>query len=384
MTAAEPAPKPNGKRNGFLWGLTLFFLAAALGWFLFWFFYLRYHETTDDAYANGYTITVTPVVEGMPIAFFADDTDFVAEGQLVVLLDSTDKRIQYEEELKTLATYAMQVKQLEISVKEQKAALDRAKAVLENARYDYENRRNLVGFQAVSQEDFIHSKNAAVTAEADLQHAQEQLALAQAALGNTELAAHPLIEAQKEKVRQAYYRLKHCAIFAPVSGHVAQRSVELGKWADVNQPLMAIIPQEGMWVDANFKETQLKFMRIGQPAAVRFDLYGRVDFHGKVIGIASGTGSVFSAIPPQNATGNWIKIVQRLPVRIELDPEQLKTYPLRLGLSAYVDVNISDTDLPVLTSEIRKKPVLSTPVMTLDFSDLEAKMNQIILDNMRT
>jgi membrane fusion protein, multidrug efflux system len=258
------------------------------------------------------------------------------------------------------------------------------KTEFEKAHYDFQNRSNLVDTRAVSNEDFIHAKDDLETAEHTLKQAEFQLAVARDAAGNTPIEQHPLIEEQKTEIRSAYYNLQHCKIYAPYTGYVAQRMVDVGEWVTPQRNMMAVIPIDYMWVDANYKETELTYMRIGQPADVWFDIYGSsVRYPGKVLGIASGSGSVFSLIPPQNATGNWIKIVQRLPVRISIDPEQMKKYPIRLGISAEVDVNITKQDLPFLAQTPPTKPVSETKVFNLSFEEVNRLIDQIVTDNLK-
>ncbi len=382
----DPPPVPsNNKRHKTIVWLTLAFLLAALAWILLWFFYLRFYESTDDAYVNGNMINVTSVISGTPIAFYADDTDLVEEGQVLVQLDDTDYKIRYEKQLANLASTVLQVKQMYEKVSEATANVQSMQATYQKARYDFENRKRLVDSKAISNEDFVHARDDFTNAEQNLLAAQSRLQQALAAVGTQPIAQHPQIEYQKAAVRDAYYKLQHCTIRAPATGYVAQRAVEVGQWVTPQSFMMAIIPTDYMWVDANYKETQLTDMRIGQEAWVTADIYGTsVVYKGKVIGIASGTGSVFSLIPPQNATGNWIKIVQRLPVRISLDPEMLKTHPLRLGLSALVDVGITPTDLPMLASQPSTKTVSSTKVFNLDLSEVDKKIDRIVDENLQT
>lgn len=371
------------KRRGAIFWTTVGLVILALGWLLLWIFYLQYYESTDDSYANGNKINITSIIAGTPIAFFADDTDLVEEGQLLVLLDSTEYQIRFEKELSNLASTVLQVRQLFDNVKQNMAIVENRRVLLEKARYDFENRSKLVGNLAVSNEDYIHSKDDFSTAETNLRQAEAQLQMAIDATGNETIEKHPSILAQKASIREAYYYLKHCAIYSPAKGYVAQRQVEVGQWVTPTTNLMAIIPNDYFWVDANFKETQLTYMRIGQPATVTFDIYGSsVVFEGKVLGIASGTGSVFSLIPPQNATGNWIKVVQRLPVRISVNHEMREKYPLRLGLSAYVDVNITDTNLPMLAQAPADRPVGMTTVYDIDFEEVDLAIDKIIKDNL--
>ena len=273
----------------------------------------------------------------------------------------------------------LQVRQIYESVTTNRAILENRSVALSRARYDYDNRAQLVGTEAVSKEDFTHSRDDVATAKTAYKQAESELASAIAAAGNTPLEQHPLLEQAKSRVREASYNLRHCSIYAPYTGYVAQRSVNVGQWVNPETPIMAVIPKNYVWVDANFKETQLTYMRVGQPATVWFDIYGSgIKYKGKVLGIASGSGSVFSLIPPQNATGNWIKIVQRLAVRISLDPEQVNKYPVRLGISAEVNVDITNQDLPMLNIEPPTFPVATTKVYDLDLEEVNQIIEEVI------
>lgn len=376
----------NHSRSRALWWFTIFLVIAGLSWFCYWFFYLQYHESTDDAYANGNFINLNSVISGAVVAYYADNTDLVKEGQLLVELDTTNYQAIYTKELSTLAAVTLQVRQLYENVQTQRANVENKRTILDRTKFDYQERLKLQTSnpEAVAREDFVHSEKGFLGAKFDLQQAESQLEAALAAAGNTVPEKHPLIEQQKAIVRTAFYNLKHCSIFAPYTGYVAQRAVEIGQWITPTTNLMAIIPTNYVWVDANFKETQLGYMRIGQPAIVWFDLYGSsVKYTGKVIGIASGTGSVFSLIPPQNATGNWIKIVQRLPVRISLDRETTEKFPIRIGISAEVDVNISDQTLPLLASVPNEKPVSTTRVFDIHMGEVDQLMDQTVRDNLK-
>ncbi len=393
QVSASPIENTNGKieqtkpvakkRNHYLLLLTIIILVIGAVCFAYWYLYLRFYQSTDDAYVNGNYIVLNSVVSGSVVSFYADDTDLVEQGQLLVLLDRTNYAITYERELTVLAATVLEVRQLYDNVKVSQAALDNRKAVFERTEYDFKNRSNLIDSGAVSNEDFVHAKNDLMVAEYNLKQAQFQLQAAQAAAGNTAIEKHPLIEKQKANIASAFYNLQHCFIYAPYTGYIAKRTVDVGEWVTSQSSLMAIIPSTYVWVDANFKETQLTNMRIGQSATVWFDIYGSsVVYEGSVIGIASGTGSIFSLIPPQNATGNWIKIVQRLPVRISLDPELVKKYPLRLGLSANVDVNITNQDLPFLTQTTSSRPVAQTSIFDIQMEEVNQLMEKIVKENL--
>lgn len=367
------------KPKKMMWVFTFFLLLAALAWSLLWFFYLQYYEDTDDAYANGSVININPVVQGSVIAFYADDTDYVEEGQLLVELDPIFYTVSYEQALASLSSQALQIRQLIDEVQVNAADVQVKEVLLSKAQYDFENRSKLVGSRAISNEDYTHSHDDLTVAENELKKAKYRLKISQDLLGTTAPEQHPLIEERKSRVREAYYNLKHTKIYAPMSGYVAKRAVNVGQSVSRITNLMAIIPIDYVWVDANFKETQLTYMRIGQPATVWFDLYGsKVKYHGKVLGIGMGSGSAFSLIPPQNATGNWIKIVQRLPVRISLDPEVLKDHPVRIGISAEVDVDITQQDLPLLATLPPSKPITVTDVYDIDMQSVDRVIDAIV------
>lgn len=372
-------PSTNHKRAKMLWLLTSVLLAIALGWFLLWFFYFQYFADTDDAYANGSTVNISPAVSGSVVAFYADDTDLVLEGQLLVELDRTFYQIAYDKALASLATQVLELKQLHDDALAAQANVEVKKRLLSKSKFDYENRSSLIGSKAVSKEEYIHSQDDLSIAENTLKQAEYQLKTAQDILGNTSIEQHPLLEQKKAEVREAYYNINHCSIYAPTTGYIAKRAVNVGQSVQRTSNLMAIIPTNYVWVDANFKETELTYMRVGQPATVWFDLYGsHVKYQGKVLGIGLGSGSVFSIIPPQNATGNWIKIVQRIPVRVSLDPEMVKKYPVRLGISAEVTVDITDQSLPFLTQVPPSKPVATTEVFDIHLNEVNKIIDQII------
>ncbi|MBS0634098.1 MAG: efflux RND transporter periplasmic adaptor subunit [Verrucomicrobia bacterium] len=377
MTATpEPA---NGKRNRMLLLITGLLLLVGLIWFCLWFFHFRYYEWTDDAYANGNLIHINSPVSGSVIAFYADDTDLVMEGQKLVQLDTTEYQALYDKELASLARVVLDVRQLYDRVHVARQTVRTQRIETQKARYDYRQRLAIVKTGAVAKEDFIHARDAYRSSIANLKQAKYALQVALDARGHTPIRKHPLIEEQKGNIRAAYYKLKHCTILAPATGYVVKRTTDVGQWVNPTTNMLAVVPKNYVWVDANYKETQVTNIRVGQPAVVTFDIYGsKVKYKGRVLGIASGTGSVFSIIPPQNATGNWIKIVQRLPVRISLDPEVLKKFPIRLGISAEVQVDITNQELPVLKRAPTMEPVATTTAYNIHLEEVDALMDQIV------
>jgi membrane fusion protein (multidrug efflux system) len=382
QVSSAALPPDNHTRNKWLLRLTGLIILIGLVWLILYLVYFQYYESTDDAYSNGNMINLNSAVAGSVVAIFADDTDLVEEGQLLVQLDKTAYLIKYEQSLAALSATVLQVRQLYENVKASRATFENRTVALARARYDYDNRAKLVDSQAIAKEDFVHSKDDVALAKTAQKEAEAKYLEAVAAAGNTPLEEHPLLKESKSAVRVAFYNLKHTSIFAPNAGYIAQRLVNVGQWVNPGTPMMAIIPTDYVWVDANFKETQLTNMRVGQPAEVYFDMYGsKIVYKGKVLGIASGSGSVFSLIPPQNATGNWIKIVQRLPVRISLDPETVKKYPVRLGISAEVSVDISNQDLPMLVQKPSTNPIATTDVFDIDMQEVNKIIDQIIQAN---
>lgn len=376
-------PAEKHQRSKVLIIFTLILAILGIAWFFVWLLYLQFHMSTDDAYANGSMVNINSAIDGSVIAFYADNTDLVVQGQLLVKLDPTYYQVVYEQSLADLAAQTLHVKELYDAVFVNQSDVSIKKVLLSKSQFDHENRSQLIASKAVSNEVYIHSRDDLTIAENELKKAEFQLKTSQDVVGNTTLEMHPLIEEKKAEVKKAYYNLKHCEIYSPITGYVAMRAVNVGQSVTRTTDLMAIIPTDYVWVDANYKETQLRNMRVGQSATVWFDLYGSdVIFEGKVIGIASGSGSLFSLIPPQNATGNWIKIVQRLPVRISLDPEIVKKYPVRLGISAEVDVDITDLDLPRLREVPSTAPVTTTSVYDVNMEEINQVIDRIIQTNL--
>jgi membrane fusion protein (multidrug efflux system) len=346
-TPQQPAPPAqpanNGKRKRMMTLLVIVILIAALAYGLYYFLVARFHEDTDDAYVSGNVVQITPQVTGTVIAVNADDTQVVKAGDPLVVLDPADARVALEQAEANLAQTVRQVRGLFADDNQYQAQVALRQADLSRAQDDLKRRLTVAQTGAVSQEEISHARDAMKSAQAAVDAAQQQLASNRALTANTTIADHPNVKAAAAKVRDAYLNHARNVLPAPVTGYVAKRSVQVGQRVSPGTPLMAIVPLHDVWVDANFKEVQLKHMHIGQPVELTADVYGSsVPYHGKVVGFSAGTGSAFSLLPAQNATGNWIKVVQRLPVRIALDPQELDKHPLRIGLSMQADVNIKD------------------------------------------
>jgi membrane fusion protein, multidrug efflux system len=341
--AASQASARNGKRKWLILLLVVVILVAAIAYGLYYFLVARFHETTDDAYVNGNVVQITPQVTGTVIAVNADDTQTVKTGEPLVVLDAADARVALQQAEANLAQTVRQVRGVFVNNDQYLAQVQQRRADLSRTQDDLRRRLTVAQTGAVSQEEISHARDAVKAAQAALDAAEQQLASNRALTSNTTVATHPNVLAAAARVRDAYLANARNTLPAPVDGYVAKRSVQVGQRVSPGTPLMAVVPLNSVWVDANFKEVQLRHVRIGQPVELTADIYGSsVVYHGKVVGFSAGTGSAFSLLPAQNATGNWIKVVQRLPVRIALDPKELRAHPLRIGLSMQVDVDIKD------------------------------------------
>jgi len=377
----KPAqPANSGKRKRMMTLLVIVILIAAIAYGLYYFLVARFHEDTDDAYVNGNVVQITPQVTGTVVAVNADDTQTVKAGDPVVVLDPADARVALDQAEANLAQTVRQVRGLFADDNQYQAQVAQRQSDLSRAQDDLKRRLTVAQTGAVSQEEISHARDAVKSAQAAVEAAQQQLASNRALTANTTIANHPNVQASAAKVRDAYLNNARNTLPAPVTGYVAKRSVQVGQRVSPGTPLMAIVPLGAVWVDANFKEVQLKHMRIGQPVELTADVYGSsVVYHGKVVGFSAGTGSAFSLLPAQNATGNWIKVVQRLPVRIALDPQELEKHPLRIGLSMQADVSIKDENGGQLGNA--QNTVYQTNVFAKYGDEADAEIARIIAEN---
>ena len=342
MSAQTPRNTP-AKRRRWRWlGAVLgVSLTGALVYGGYWAQVLRYHQTTNDAYVAGNVVQITPQISGTVVAIGADDTQFVKAGQPLVRLDQADARVALDQAEAQLARTVRDVRNLYATSAQLAAAMQLRQTDLTAAETDLARRQRLGVSGAVSGEELQHATDAVKSAQAALLAAQQQLVANRARVDGTTLEDHPQVRDAAAAVRNAYLTLARTELPAPVAGFIARRNVQLGQRVSPGTPLMAVVPLDQVWVDANFKEPQLARMRVGQPVTLMADLYGgHVVYHGTVAGFGAGTGAAFSLLPAQNATGNWIKIVQRVPVRIALDPRELAAHPLQIGLSMKADVNV--------------------------------------------
>ena len=313
--------------------------------FLVWFCWLRFIEYTDDAYVEGNLVYITPLHPGFVTTIHTDDTFLVTKGQPLVELDRRDAEIGLERAEETLAQTVREVCELFHQLSVYGAEIELKTAELIRDAQDYTHRAGVFQELGVSLEDYEHAIAALRAQYASLKMSGALYNKTLAAIQGTSIHNHPLVIAAKDAVRDAWVRLHRCTLYAPVTGLVAQRTIQVGMWAPSGQPLMSVIPLDQIWVNANYKETQMKHMRIGQKVDIRADLWGIEQvFHGRIVGLPGGAGNVFSLLPPQNLSGNWIKIVQRLPVRVALDPEEIRAHPLRVGLTCRAITHTDNRD----------------------------------------
>ncbi|WP_269506761.1 HlyD family secretion protein [Burkholderia sp. IMCC1007] len=380
QNAASAQPQNNGKRKRMMTLLIAVIVIAAIAYGLYYFLVARFHEETDDAYVNGNVVQITPQVTGTVIAVKADDTQTVKAGDPLVVLDPADSQVALQQAEANLAQTVRQVRGLFVNDDQYRAQVALRQSDLSKAQDDLRRRVAVAQTGAVSQEEISHARDAVRAAQASVDAAQQQLASNRALTANTTIASHPNVMAAAAKVRDAYLANARNVLPAPVTGYVAKRSVQVGQRVSPGNPLMSVVPLNAVWVDANFKEVQLNHMRIGQPVELTADIYGSsIVYHGKVVGFSAGTGSAFSLLPAQNATGNWIKVVQRLPVRIEIDPKDLEKHPLRIGLSMQVDVNIKDEHGEQLANA--RNTVYETDVFAKYGDEADAEIARIIAAN---
>ena len=357
-------------------------IVLALVWLAWWLLYARFYENTDDAYVAGDLVNVMPQVSGTVVSIGADETDLVEAGQELVRLDATDARIALQDAEEQLARTVRQTHTVFATRDQLQAVVGQRRADLARAQSDYDRRRNLAASGAVSGEELGHAQDALKAARDALVAAEKNLAAGSALVGRTGVADNPDVRAAGTQVERAWLALVRTSVRAPVSGYLARRSVQLGERISPGAPLMSIVPLGRLWLEANFREVQLRRMRIGQPATVVADLYGgHVTYHARVAGLGMGTGSAFALLPAQNATGNWIKVVQRVPVRITLDARELAAHPLRIGLSTVVTIDVRDSSGPQLAPSAREQPVLATRAFDIDRSEIRTRIQQIIDEN---
>jgi membrane fusion protein (multidrug efflux system) len=358
------------------------FAVVGIAYGAYWALALRYFQSTDDAYVSGNVVQITPQISGTVVAIGADDTQFVQAGAPLVQLDQADARVALDQAEAQLAKTVREVRSLFATSAQLQATVTMRQSDLDRAGEDLARRERLATSGAISGEERQHARDAFDSAKAALLAAQQQLEASRARVDRTTVANHPDVQNASARVRDAYLTYARTTLPAPVSGFVAKRAVQLGQRVSPGTPLMAIVPLDQVWVDANFKEPQLAAMRVGQPVTLIADLYGgKVRYHGTVSGFGAGTGSAFALLPAQNATGNWIKIVQRVPVRIALDPKELAAHPLQIGLSMQVEVDTHERGGDRLPQYAASVPAYATDVFGSLDATADARVKTIIAAN---
>ncbi len=383
QTNTPEAPAAPSRRGRLLRGLLAIVVLLLAAFALWYFAFGRWFEETDDAYVQGNQVQITPQVAGTVVAIAADDGMRVERGQLLVQLDPADTEVALQQAEANLARTVRQVRGLYRSVEGAQAELNARQVSLKRARDDFARRKDLAATGAISNEELAHARDELAAAEAAVAGSRETFERSRALVDDTVVATQPDVKAAAAQLRQAWLNNARAGIIAPVAGFVARRSVQVGQRVQPGVALMAVVPAEQMWVDANFKETQLRHMRLGQEVELRSDLYGgEVKYKGRITSLGLGTGSAFSLLPAQNASGNWIKIVQRVPVRIAIDTKQLAEHPLRIGLSMKAEVSLRDQKGDVLPAKPAEGNVFDTDVYAKQLHDADAAIGRIIHDNL--
>ncbi|MDB5972723.1 MAG: Efflux pump rane protein [Hydrocarboniphaga sp.] len=378
---APAAPAPGNPRRGRLIGVALIVIVALAGYAAYWYLHARFFEHTDDAYVSSDLVQITSEVAGTVIALHVDDTQHVERGQPLLELDPADAEVAMATAQAELARSVRQVRGVFSQAEGLKAQIRERQVALAAAQADLRRRQISANDGSVSAEELQHAKDQVAQLSAALNVSNESLTTTQAQISGTQIETNPQVLAAASKVREVALALKRTRINAPVAGVVARRGVQIGARIAAGTPLLAVVPLDQAWVDANFKEVQLPRMRIGQPVELQADLYGGdVVYHGKIAGLGAGSGSAFALLPAQNASGNWIKIVQRVPVRIALDPNELAQHPLRVGLSMKAEVDLHDTSGSLVASQVRAQSQ-RTAISEDHDNVIDARIAQIIADN---
>jgi membrane fusion protein, multidrug efflux system len=381
--AAPASAPPGAKRRNILILIAVIFIVLGALWGAYWVLVLAKREQTDDSYVNGNKVVISAQISGTVIAVLADDTQLVKAGHALVRLDPIDAETGLSRTASALAQTVRQVRQERATADQYDSVIETRKLELARAQADLAKREPLLADHAIAPEEVRHARESVELARAALTQAVRQSTSSHALVDGTKVEDNPAVLQAKAAYRDAWIAAQRNAVVAPVTGYVAERSVQLGQHIQAGQALMTVIPLNSLWVDANFKEVQLRHLRIGQPAQVRSDLYGgSYIFHGHVKGMSAGTGAAFSLLPAQNASGNWIKVVQRVPVRIQIDDSDLAKSPLRVGLSATVTVDTTTRDGPVLAMDATDTPVGDTQVYTQDLDKANAEADAVVRRNL--
>jgi len=368
----------------FLWIGGAVVVVATIAILIYHFMVGQYHITTKDAYVNGNMVRLQPQVTGTVTYIGADQTQSVTVGQILVQLDAKDADVALSQAKANLAQTVRDVVQLFSDEKRQEAVLYAQQAQLVRANKELARDRGLVGTRGVSQEELERAEESARSAEAGIRQAHASLESVRAQIAGTQPATHPRVLLAESNLRNAWLAKNRTNVRSPLNGYMVRREVQLGQQVTPATEMVAITPLDSVWIDANFKETQLENIRINQPVTIKADIYGSdVEYHGRVLGLTAGTGASLAVLPPENATGNWIKIVQRLPVRIGLDPRELRDHPLYLGLSTKVDIDVHDLNGGSLSKTAVWPAAMQTNVYAEQDAGVTAEIDNIVRANLQ-
>jgi membrane fusion protein (multidrug efflux system) len=368
------------RRKGILTGLALLFILAGLAYLIYWLLWGHFLVKTDDAYVNGNLVDLMPQISGTVIAVYVDDTLPVKQGQRLVKLDDTDTLVALQRARANLAQTVRQVRQYYENARQLQANLDLSQANLLQAKQDFARREGLVSSGAVSSEELSHYRTSVENSQSQYEYALYALSSAKSLVQNSELYQHPQVLQAENNFKKAYLDWVRTIIYSPVAGFIAKRSVQVGQQISPSTPLMSVVPLNQIWVDANYKENQLSRLRVGQSVVLTADA-NSVTYHGKVIGFTPGTGNAFAILPPQNASGNWIKIVQRLAVRIGLNPDEVRRHPLQIGLSMNVTTHTRGLKGPKLATQTSLQPLYSTWIFNYQLRRANEEIDAILHAN---
>lgn len=376
----KPAPPP--KRRFRLALFSALLLAILIVGAVYFFWSHRHYRSTKDAYVHGNEIFLTPRVTGTVVTINADDTDFVEKGQPLVVLDDSDFKADLLQAEGTLGDTMRKVCQFYVNIRQLKADVQARKVDLARVEDDFRRRTNAQS-GTVSEEDITHAHQAADTARDMLAAANQQLAAAEALVAGSDLENHPQVLQARASLLDASLALQRTTVDAPDTGYVVLRNVQVGQRVTPGTALLAIVPMNQIWVDANYKEAQLKNVRIGQPVTLTSDFYGHsVKYKGHVFGLAPSTGAAFSLLPPDEGSGNWIKIIQRVPVRIFFDDNQLEKFPLRVGLSMKTVIDTKDQSGPRLSEVSTRQAVYSTEIYLQEWTTASNLVQRLVATNL--
>jgi len=383
MSVATAAPRSNPRRRKLAFSiLAVLCLLGTAVCAAYWIQTGRYLERTDDAYVNGKVLQITPQIGGTVLAVHAEDTDIVKAGQVLAELDHADTRVTLDQAETALAQTVRETHAVfaNNSVFEQQIKVRQAE--VERWRQDIARRQSIADTGAIAMEEIYHARDALKAAEASVAAAQEQLAANRTQTDGVQVENHPAVLRAASKFEDAWLAWSRANVTSPVSGQVARRNVQIGQRVAPGTALMTVVPLEQVWVEANLKEVQLRQVKIGQPVTLQADIYGgSIGYHGRVVGLGAGTGAAFSLLPAQNASGNWIKVVQRIPVRIAIDPAELSEHPLRIGLSMQVEIDTREGRLsPGFAFEDQRQARFATADAGIEAA--RARVREIIRQNL--